>query len=735
MKKLLFLTLLISSTFAQTDSLEQGWLSLVLNVDAAAEAGVLDPNTSEVYVAGTFTDWELVSMDLQFNSSPISYNQSFPLTGPQEYTYAYYSPQQDEIVYESAGIRAVTVAPGNFMTLYDVLEFDSSNAEYAAVYFNVSMDAALWSGNFFPDMDQVSVVGSFSDWQPIPLDLTTYWDVSADTLYETYSIFIDVELGIHEYKYMITHPNGETLLEYGENRILEAVPGEMWLPLASFRVDTTGDDPGEPRNVTFNVDMSLATASGLFLPGVDAVSVGGEFNSWELEPLALNEDNDELTYTTSLEIAEGIHEYKYVIQRPSGNTLWEVGVNRTLFVGNSDVWLPTSPFNLGQSTTLDGWVLDVTTGGPITNADIELTPMDVDFGPSISGSSDSAGAFLFTDLEPIPYMVMINADGYTAYAGLIDFPAQTSYTALLEPLFDGGTAGIQGSVVQDSLFLPVMMGYVAAIDLDSQESYTAILDAAGSYFLDVPSGEYVVLALGFLLDMDNPEVFGIHLELYDDAYTLADATPVTVSAGSITTGIDFIFPLTLENAMPMGNMVMGTVTETSGAPVAGSMVYLMDGTAQVVDSTLVDDEGSFSFGGLLNDGNYTLMAQHSAYGTTTTDMHSQSMFEVERLVFGTTSVEARMHPVEFQLSAFPNPFNPQTTIQYGVEVSGAVELAIYNLVGQRVATLVDEQLVAGRYQVEWNGINSLNEAVPTGVYLAVLANQGQRETLKLLYLK
>jgi flagellar hook assembly protein FlgD len=52
-----------------------------------------------------------------------------------------------------------------------------------------------------------------------------------------------------------------------------------------------------------------------------------------------------------------------------------------------------------------------------------------------------------------------------------------------------------------------------------------------------------------------------------------------------------------------------------------------------------------------------------------------------------------------------------------------------------VVTLVNEQQVAGAYQVKWNGTNSQNEAVPTGVYLAVLANQGQQHTLKLLYLK
>ena len=60
-------------------------------------------------------------------------------------------------------------------------------------------------------------------------------------------------------------------------------------------------------------------------------------------------------------------------------------------------------------------------------------------------------------------------------------------------------------------------------------------------------------------------------------------------------------------------------------------------------------------------------------------------------------------PTEYGLSQnYPNPFNPSTTIGYDVPVQGRVLLKIYNALGQEVATLVDQVIDAGKYQVQWN---------------------------------
>ncbi len=74
-------------------------------------------------------------------------------------------------------------------------------------------------------------------------------------------------------------------------------------------------------------------------------------------------------------------------------------------------------------------------------------------------------------------------------------------------------------------------------------------------------------------------------------------------------------------------------------------------------------------------------------------------------------------PNEFNLSNnYPNPFNPQTTIRYDMSVSGKVVLEIYNVLGQKIRTLVNEEKEAGRFSVVWNGLTDNQNLVSSGVY-------------------
>ena len=75
-------------------------------------------------------------------------------------------------------------------------------------------------------------------------------------------------------------------------------------------------------------------------------------------------------------------------------------------------------------------------------------------------------------------------------------------------------------------------------------------------------------------------------------------------------------------------------------------------------------------------------------------------------------------PASFGLSQnYPNPFNPTTVIKYQLPSPVSVEVVVYNLLGEKVATLVDEVQAAGYYTIQWNGRNSRNIAVPTGMYI------------------
>ena len=80
---------------------------------------------------------------------------------------------------------------------------------------------------------------------------------------------------------------------------------------------------------------------------------------------------------------------------------------------------------------------------------------------------------------------------------------------------------------------------------------------------------------------------------------------------------------------------------------------------------------------------------------------------------------------------YPNPFNPKTMINYELAIMNDVELSIYNLLGQKVATLVDKRQNAGSYSVEWDATG-----FASGIYLyRIKTDIGYIETKKLILLK
>lgn len=75
-------------------------------------------------------------------------------------------------------------------------------------------------------------------------------------------------------------------------------------------------------------------------------------------------------------------------------------------------------------------------------------------------------------------------------------------------------------------------------------------------------------------------------------------------------------------------------------------------------------------------------------------------------------------PSDYKLeNNYPNPFNPSTNIEFSVAKSGNVVLEIYNILGQKVKTLVNEKLDAGKYRVAWGADDNAGNGVSAGVYL------------------
>jgi len=100
--------------------------------------------------------------------------------------------------------------------------------------------------------------------------------------------------------------------------------------------------------------------------------------------------------------------------------------------------------------------------------------------------------------------------------------------------------------------------------------------------------------------------------------------------------------------------------------------------------------------------------------------------------------EDRFLPTTIQLSQnYPNPFNSSTTIHYQIVVRAdqEVELAIFNLLGQKIKTLVSQKQAAGFYMVQWDGKNEVGELISSGIYVYQLSIADVKLEKKLILLQ
>ena len=99
-------------------------------------------------------------------------------------------------------------------------------------------------------------------------------------------------------------------------------------------------------------------------------------------------------------------------------------------------------------------------------------------------------------------------------------------------------------------------------------------------------------------------------------------------------------------------------------------------------------------------------------------------------VLGISSFNSQIPEVYSLSQNYPNPFNPSTNIKFAITKSGFTSLKVYNMLGKEVSRLVNSNLQAGSYELNWDA-----SAFTSGVYFYKLESNGFAETKRMLLVK
>jgi hypothetical protein len=161
---------------------------------------------------------------------------------------------------------------------------------------------------------------------------------------------------------------------------------------------------------------------------------------------------------------------------------------------------------------------------------------------------------------------------------------------------------------------------------------------------------------------------------------------------------------------------------------AGAHTFILDFSGQKIKENGVDGPYYLRDLGLFDETDILLQADYVE------DAYTTSPYTIDQ--FTSVEEEEVVTPQTFSLfQNYPNPFNPQTIIEYVLPKNTYVRLTLYNILGQKVRTLVDEPKRAGSYEVIWDGKDDQRKEVGSGIYFYQLRAGDYTETKKMILVK
>ena len=180
--------------------------------------------------------------------------------------------------------------------------------------------------------------------------------------------------------------------------------------------------------------------------------------------------------------------------------------------------------------------------------------------------------------------------------------------------------------------------------------------------------------------------------------------------------------------------ISGYVRKGDTSPISGVVMSGLPGNPSTNSSGYYSGTVQYGWSGTVTPtkDNYTFSPSYRTYSNVESDQVNQNYTGEWTDVSETEEPK----PYAFQLNQnYPNPFNPETIIEYTLSKDCQVQIAIYNILGQKVRTLIDQYQTKGQKKIHWDGKDDQGNELTSGIYFYRLQAGDYKETKRMALMK
>ncbi len=698
--------------------------------------GNFDPGTQVVRLAGSMQDWNpSLAPDMEDPDGDGIFEVTYTMSsGDHQYKYVigtdWGNNEGDPNRSITIGDKDTTIAPV-YYNGETAVTFPASSDTTVILHLAVNMTRQVQVGNFDPDVDTVRAAGAFQGWDPAGAPNMEDPDGNA-----TYVVTYEVKPNErYEYKFLIGSAWGKDELQGEPNRAVQMGVNDTALAPVYFDNDPYVEPvAGDSIMVTLQVDMSVKILEGFFDPASDVVRAAGSYQGWSPSTAPDMEDGDgDSVYVGTYKMpANSKQEYKFIIGTDWGNN---EDNNRAIELGANDTTIAPVFYND------DDVVTEIKDGSINFNVRMDVMAEVLIFDPAKDSLQVRGGFNGWGDSDPtrskmsskttdplewflnVPFVQQGVGDNQSYKYYVVKADENTMWT-------DGWERpASQGGGNRDVEFAGVE-------NQDASEETTYYDDVHPDWVIESGKDVSVVFSVDMAPAMDGDLQAVPFDPATDTLYWIGEMPSFVNTQGWEDVDEMRVLKLTDDDGDNIFSATLSLVTPTFNTFEYRYAWRSQDGSWTFEPAGFGDYAYRIRYIGQDGARSFPTLPWDMPTDTWTNQEDKSDQQEFDPLKSLTSIGHTPDVPTVYQLDQnYPNPFNPSTTIKFTVPVAGKVTLTVYNVVGQKIATLINGNVTAGSHTRVWNGKDSAGNQVASGVYFYKLTAEKFSATEKMILMK